>query len=628
MKNLLFDRPTRNIGKLAIIFGVVFVLVLGITLLVQHSTAVQSGQKDIVDAIKAAHFEKAFELYDANVARYPVGSKRKKIDAAVRDAVEDQARRFVNLAGHGPLEGEALALVGLSLFEPMAYTRIEAGLSQEFTNFVEELSSYTLLEAKLENYRLLPFTQGIIEENSIGIQPLLQSREYITMGDTEREAGNLLSAAEYYRKVSATTDVMGYNYVAELWPALLVEMVADVRMKAQGEADASRYVTALAMLNTALEIAPQDPTLSTLRQTIQADSDRYSQQLQDYTGPVEHLFTHNLAVYGFGDASYGQSLDNDCITPDEFRAILEELYKHNYILIDINTLYTVENGVTKQATLKLPRNKKPFVLSFDDVNYYRSHIGQGMVDKLVIDDNGMVCGYTKFPDGREEYNYDEHIPIVEKFIAEHPDFAFNNARPTIALTGYDNVMGYYCRLSTPKDGFPPEFASLESRMAQREQCKKVIDRLKEMGWNFGSHTFGHVHVRKISEDALRQDAEQWKTEIQSMTGPTGVLIWSYGEWPETATEIKQKIMQEYGFKIFCGVGWKDPFLATRNRGTSDAFVFQDRRNLDGYSLRNAGSRFSHMFNTQLVYDTKNRLPPFSVQGYIDYRDWNNYARGQ
>ena len=34
------------------------------------------------------------------------------------------------------------------------------------------------------------------------------------------------------------------------------------------------------------------------------------------------------------------------------------------------------------------------------------------------------------------------VPLLEDFIAEHPDFSYKGARAVLAFTGYQGVLGY------------------------------------------------------------------------------------------------------------------------------------------------------------------------------------------
>ena len=61
------------------------------------------------------------------------------------------------------------------------------------------------------------------------------------------------------------------------------------------------------------------------------------------------------------------------ITRDEFQKILPELYKNNFILIDITSLYDIDqNGLIIKKDIYLSKGKKPLIISLDDLSYYNS----------------------------------------------------------------------------------------------------------------------------------------------------------------------------------------------------------------------------------------------------------------
>ncbi len=57
---------------------------------------------------------------------------------------------------------------------------------------------------------------------------------------------------------------------------------------------------------------------------------------------------------------------------------------------DVARKETVADGSTRfvPGDIMLPPDKKPFVLSQDDVNYYKYMDGDGFASKIVIDENG------------------------------------------------------------------------------------------------------------------------------------------------------------------------------------------------------------------------------------------------
>lgn len=314
----------------------------------------------------------------------------------------------------------------------------------------------------------------------------------------------------------------------------------------------------------------------------------------EYDGAIHHIFFHCLIA--FPEIAYSGSvkglLDTDCVTVNEFKRCLEQLYKNNYVLIDINSTYGIveENGkqVVKDKKLMLPEGKKPLVMSIDDMVYDPKKRGWGMVDKIMLDEKGNFATYTKHKNGEEVISYDnEVIPVLEKFVEEHPDFSHNGAKATLAVTGWVGVLGYRIdRLSS-------------DRQSEIDTVKPIIAKLKEKGWNFASHGYGHRHSRKISYNLFADDTKKWKNEIESVIGPTQIYVYPYGE-RLSADDPKYKLLLDYGFKVMCGVSdgplWKD-------YGHS---VLMMRQCIDGYSLRNYQKKLEPLFNASEVFEAEVR----------------------
>ena len=120
-----------------------------------------------------------------------------------------------------------------------------------------------------------------------------------------------------------------------------------------------------------------------------------------YTGQVEHLFTHCLLAYpalALSEENPMQSdYDRDCITPNEFKALLKELYENNYALIDINKLFEEKDGKVVKATLEVPEGKKPLKVAL-----YRASIPsiifEGYEDRSKA---ALLTGRTVYFDRRD-----------------------------------------------------------------------------------------------------------------------------------------------------------------------------------------------------------------------------------
>ena len=332
-------------------------------------------------------------------------------------------------------------------------------------------------------------------------------------------------------------------------------------------------------------------------------------ELVAYNGRVEHLFTHSLIAFpdlAYGSLTIEQELKStffvDCITVSEFKQVLEALYKDNYMLINLNDVYECirYDNNTKEYKLKkpimFPKGKKPLILSFDDVNYYSKKMGNGFVDKLVLKD-GKVQTYTKMKDGTVIYSDDnEHVPILEKFVAQHPDFSFNGAMGMLCVTGYEGVLGYRVQRLHSAVG---DNRTAEERQAEIDAVTPLIAKLKENGWYFASHSYEHGSMTNYSEETMWDFANKFETEITPIIGKTRIYVFPYGAWqPSTEEGVvppAQKVLLDFGFEYFCGVGI-DWFAKVMNGSGSSKWylggiIFQDRASVDGQSMLRYREKF-------------------------------------
>ncbi|WP_052339634.1 hypothetical protein [Gorillibacterium massiliense] len=316
------------------------------------------------------------------------------------------------------------------------------------------------------------------------------------------------------------------------------------------------------------------------------------QKMVAYHGPVEHIFFHPLIAYpelAFDGDSMTKGYDDWFVTIPEFNKIIDSLYRNNYILIPIDSIYetkTIDGKMTAtRKDLTLPEGKKPLILSIDDNNYYDYMRKNGNINKLVLDENGEVAGYAIDPKGAEVTARDNDIiPILDDFVKAHPDFSFQGAKGVIALTGYEGILGYRTNETGAADYAETKAAAL-----------KVVSRLKETGWTFASHGWGHKDAGKISEKVLFADTDRWLKEVGSLLGPTPVYIYPYGaSVPEGSPKMKG--LQDRGFAVFCSVG-PAPYLKA-----SSGVVMMDRRHIDGLSLNDDVKRLAPLFDATVVID--------------------------
>jgi hypothetical protein len=311
-----------------------------------------------------------------------------------------------------------------------------------------------------------------------------------------------------------------------------------------------------------------------------------------YQGSVEHIFFHPLIAYpelAFDGDAMAKGYNDWFVTVKEFNKILESLYANQYILIDIHDLYEekeVDNKMTViSKVLSLPPGKKPLILSIDDLNYYTYMRENGNVFRLVLDSQGEVATYSVTPKGEERISRDnEIVPLLDDFVKLHPDFSWQGAKGVIALTGYQGILGYR---TDQIDS--PDYAKV------KESALSVIKRLKESGWSFASHGYGHLDAAKVTYERFSQDTLRWKKEVEPLTGPTSVYIYPYGS-KVLPGNPKYSFLLESGFRMICSVG-PAPYLKARTDS-----IMMDRRHIDGIALEEQRTKLLPLFDSRDVLD--------------------------
>lgn len=395
--------------------------------------------------------------------------------------------------------------------------------------------------------------------------------------------------------------------------------------EAQRLADSYAYDEAIALLQT-IEDYAKDPKIQKMIEDIISTKETCVPVELD---KVTHIFYHSLVVdeeRAFGDASDPQSAGNNqwMTTVDEFNAITQAMYDNGYVYVSIHDLYEVtkdENGneVWKPAEILLPPDKKAVVLSLDDLSYYHSYDGYGYASKLVLDKKGNVVNEYIDAKGKTKIGAYDCVPLLDQFVDKHPDASYKGAKGIIALTGYNGILGYRTDitydLSNPScDAHQrawieahPDF-DLET---ERKEAKKVADAMKENGWEFASHTWGHASVGESSLTRLQTDTQKWKANVEPLVGETKTIIFAHGTDLQNAgayseSNEKYQYFRSQGYRVFCNV---DSTQYQTYLGKD--YMRQGRRNIDGYRLyKNAigeQNNLSDLFDASKVID-KDRPP--------------------
>ena len=318
-------------------------------------------------------------------------------------------------------------------------------------------------------------------------------------------------------------------------------------------------------------------------------------KLVPYDGIVEHIFFHEVIAYpelAFDGDAEQQGFDEYMVTVSEYNKVLDELYWNGFILVNLNDVwseYIDESGVHKMRknTLMLPENKKPLIISYDDISFYKYMQGNGFMQKLIIGDDGDIWATGVDRSGAPIITQDlTAVTILDKFVRQHPDFSMNGVKGCIALTGYEGILGY--RTQTDRNNDTEEFRA--NRMQEIARVRPVVERLKETGWYFASHSYGHIGLAGASFNGVSADATRWMDEVGSLVGPTKIFLYPFGSRLDGNdvydTGPALKYYHDLGFRYFGSVGYES---FSRIKPDIAAVVF-DRINIDGITLRSEKSR--------------------------------------
>lgn len=341
---------------------------------------------------------------------------------------------------------------------------------------------------------------------------------------------------------------------------------------------------------------------------------------------VTHIFYHSLVVdseRAFGNQDHdNQAVGNNqwMTTVSEFNKITQEMYDRGFVMVSIHDLVkeTTDadgNTIYEANEILLPKDKKAFVLSLDDLCYYHAYDGYGYAARLILDENGKVVNEYIDKNGDMQIGLYDVVPLMDAFVEKHPDASYRGAKGIIALTGYNGILGYRtdetydlnnkdCDIHQQKwIKAHPDF-NLET---ERANAKKVADAMKANGWEFASHTWGHVRVGDRSLATIQADTGRWKRNIEPLVGETDTIIFAHGQDLQgpgayDESDAKFQYLKSEGYRFFCNVD-STQYQTFIGKG----YVRQGRRNLDGYRIYY--NAIGQQNNVSDLFDAKEILDP-------------------
>lgn len=335
---------------------------------------------------------------------------------------------------------------------------------------------------------------------------------------------------------------------------------------------------------------------------------------------ITHIFYHTLikdpsrAFDGDSDAGgYNQVMT----TIDEFNKITQSMYEKGFVMVSLEDIAAVnDQGVMTPNAIMLPPGKKAFVLSQDDVCYYHYMDGDGLASKLIVDENGDVKAEYVEADGSVTVGDFDMVPLIDRFVEQHPDFSYRGAKGIIALTGYNGVLGYrtdsvYRDINDPNlDPDQIEFLNAHPDFnwdQEVAEATKVANAMKKDGWEFASHTWGHINVGQRDLESLKRDTEKWLSYVKPIVGECDKIIFAFGTditgVEDYTGHPKFEFLKNKGFDYFCNVDSHQYWIQLR-----DNYFRMGRRNLDGYRMYYNPELLSDLFDSSAVFDPSRPTP--------------------
>lgn len=342
-------------------------------------------------------------------------------------------------------------------------------------------------------------------------------------------------------------------------------------------------------------------------------------QLTAWSDPskIANLSFHMLIAdpsRAFTNASLGKRYNQNFVTIDEFEKILQQLYDNNYVLVGLDDLYTETvgtDGVTTYSanTIYLPSGKKPVMITETLANYLNYMVdsnddgepdkdGAGFAYRLVVDANGKVKAEMVTSTGDVSVGNYDLVPILDDFIASHPDFSYRGARALLAVCGYEGIFGYRINESVVKDKGQAYYDE------QVAGAKKVVEALREEGYDFACYSYGNISYGSITDASkLKNDLTSWANEIAPVLGNVDVLVFAQTSDLEAYTGSKYNVLYSSGFRYFinnASAPWSE---------IGNGYVRQSRLMVTGSNMYYYSHYFSDYFNAVAVLNSSRGTVP-------------------
>ena len=268
-------------------------------------------------------------------------------------------------------------------------------------------------------------------------------------------------------------------------------------------------------------------------------------------------------IRAFADENYGRAYNRNFVTTEEFRLILDQLYRNGYVLVSLDDIVTTsetEDGSAFAAKeLYLPAGKKPLILTQTHVNYnifmtdgdgdkLPDKDGAGFASKLVTENGKLVNQYVD-RDGSVVTGEYDLIPILNSFIQSHPGFSYHGAKAIIAVTGYDGLFGYRTNPGAK------EWLGTDAYNQEVESAKRIAQAIRDDGYDIACYTYENVGYGDISLTQMQYDLKRWNDEVVPILGTVDIMAFAQisdigDQAPYTGEKFTE--LMNAGFRYYLG----------------------------------------------------------------------------
>lgn len=316
-------------------------------------------------------------------------------------------------------------------------------------------------------------------------------------------------------------------------------------------------------------------------------------------------------VRAYADEDYGSAYRSNFVTIREFSQILQQLYDNGYMLVSIRDLFTTtvnEGGQTVYApkTLYLPQGKKPFILTETGVNYNIYMVdgdgdnlpdkdGAGFASKLIIDENGNIVNEMVDAAGNTVTGAYDLVPILDAFIAEHPDFSLRGAKAILAVSGYNGLFGYRTNADAK------EMFGEEAYNADQRNAAAIADALRSSGYELACYTYDQISYSDCSATMIQSDQNHWAEEVVPILGNLDIMVYFRSSDISDTTPYsgdKYEVLKQSGYRYYIGASSSGEPWAYVGEG----YVRQNRILVTGSALENNQQLFEGMFDAASLLD--------------------------